>query len=82
MLLGQYVLSKVQFAEREDGEELCDGVSRELIVVKVDVFELGSLLDGFHQHLSSLVVYFVIRKVQLLQRVTFSDKLSDLFGAY
>jgi hypothetical protein len=48
LLLGQHILGQVDLAQWEDIEQLCDGVPGELIVVQVDILEVGAILDGLN----------------------------------
>ena len=60
LLLGKHILGQVDLAQGEDREQLCDSITRKLVVIEVDVLEVGAILDSLDQDFDALIIDFVI----------------------
>ena len=79
-MLFDFILEEVQVSERKDLEEFVEGISTDFVVINVDIIEVRLVFQNINKGRSSLIVNVVIRQLQLFQRMTFSDKITNDFA--
>ena len=74
-------LDQVKLIKRKDLEQLRYSLTTELVVIKVDVFEVLSTFDRLNQRLSSFVINIIIGQEKLSQSVASGYELSYLVSS-
>ena len=77
MLLIELIFEKVQVSERKDLEKLVESLTADLVVIDINIVEILLVLQNINQGLSTVIVDFVIGQLELLQRVTLGDEVTD-----
>ena len=77
MLLIELIFEKVQVSERKDLEKLVESLTADLVVIDINIVEILLVLQNINQGLSTVIVDFVIGQLELLQRMTLGDEVTD-----
>ena len=77
MLLIKLIFEKVQVSKRKDLEKLVESLTADLVVIDINIVEILLVLQNINQGLSTVIVDFVIGQLELLQRVTLGDEVTD-----